>query len=313
MTTAIPIALIDDYGFLARDLPVWQQLRSEFKLDVYDQLPSMQTLQPYPVLITIRERSIFTAERLAALPQLRHLALTGRASGQVDLAAAQARGITVSITAGSAATTAELTAAFILAHAKQLSVNHENVRNGKWQTVLGMELCGKTLGIIGLGRLGSKVADFGRCFGMDVLSWDSGRVSDYAAKHKIPRLTLKALLSRADFSSIHLRLNDNTRGLIGREELAAIPNGALFINTSRAPIVDDAALMQALQTGRFHAALDVYATEPLATDAALRQLPNVYHSPHTGYVTLETYNRFFSDVIENIHNVADGKPYKAVG
>ncbi|BBM89214.1 hypothetical protein COTS27_00909 [Spirochaetota bacterium] len=310
----LKIALIDDYGNLASGLKIWDQLdASRFNLDFYDHLPSINVLKEYAVIIIIRERTVFTKTVLAQLPHLKHLALTGRASGQVDLSYAKEQNIAISITKGSRTTTAELTAALILAGAKNIIANHLAVQAGNWHNAFARELNGSVLGILGLGRLGSKVADFGTLFNMHVISWDSGRENSYAEKHHIQRLPLAELFNRSDFISIHLRLNEATQNLITYKHLSLMKPQTMLINTSRAHIIDQNDLYTILtERTDITAALDVYNEEPIQKTNPLRTLPNVIHSPHTGYVTQKVYEEdFFNNVITNIENWAAGKPYSS--
>jgi phosphoglycerate dehydrogenase-like enzyme len=261
----------------------------------------------------MRERTPFGADLLARLPRLRLLVTTGMANASIDLAAARERGVVVCGTGSLPSPTAELTWGLILALLRHVPAEDARLRGGGWQTTVGTELAGRTLGVIGLGRLGRRVARVARAFEMDVLAWSQNLDPDEARRHGAEPVGREELLSRADVVTIHLRLSGRTRGLIGAAELARMKPSAVLVNTSRGPIVDEAALVAALRDGVIAGAgLDVYETEPLPPGHPLRSAPNTVLTPHLGYVTSGTYARFYADAVEDIAAFGRGAPVRVL-
>jgi phosphoglycerate dehydrogenase-like enzyme len=262
----------------------------------------------------MRERTPFGADLLARLPRLRLLVTTGMANASIDLAAARTRGVVVCGTRGLPSPTAELTWGLILAVLRHIPAEDARLRAGGWQATVGSELAGHTLGIIGLGRLGRRVARVARAFEMDVLAWSQNLDVDEARRHGAEPVGRDELLARADVVTIHLRLSARTRGLIGPAELARMKPSAVLVNTSRGPIVDEVALVDALRRGVIAGAgLDVYDTEPLPAGHPLRTAPNTVLTPHLGYVTSGTYERFYGDAVEDIAAFQRGAPLRVLG
>jgi phosphoglycerate dehydrogenase-like enzyme len=305
--------VLEDYQDGARHLPCWRRLEGRVPVDFYNDAVSdegrlVERLQPYQVVIPIRERTRFPGTLLDRLPSLRLLALTGRNSGHVDLAAATRRGILVTETGGSGAAAVEHTIGLILAVVRRIPQEDRALREGRWQTSVGVDLAGKTLGVVGLGRIGSRIASFGRFLGMRVLAWGPTLTAERAAAAGAAYVDLDTLLRESDVVTLHTRLSELTRGLIGAERLALMKPTAYLINTARGPIVDEAALVAALRAGRLAgAALDVFDREPLPPGHPLTTLDNVVLTPHIGYVTREAYEIFFSEVVENILAWLEGK------
>jgi phosphoglycerate dehydrogenase-like enzyme len=261
----------------------------------------------------MRERTPIGADLLARLPRLRLLVTTGMANPSIDMAAAAARGVVVCGTGGLASPTAELTWSLILALLRHVPEEDARMRAGGWQATVGTELAGHTLGVIGLGRLGRRVAAVGLAFEMPVIAWSQNLVADDARALGVEPVTRDELLARADVVTIHLRLSDRTRGLVGAAELARMRPSAVLVNTSRGPIVDESALVAALRDGTIAgAALDVYDTEPLPPGHALRTAPNTVLTPHLGYVTTGTYERYYRDAVEDIAAFARGAPVRVL-
>jgi phosphoglycerate dehydrogenase-like enzyme len=274
-------------------------------------------LAPYDVLVPLRERTPFPAALLARLPRLRLIALTGARAPTLDIAACTRRGILVCNTGGAVETTAstsELTWALLLAAMRDLPRAETLMRTGGWHEdlPLGRSLEGQRLGIVGLGKLGTRVARYGQAFGMEVVAWSQNLTDETARVAGARRVTKDELFATSDAISLHLVLSDRTRHIVGAVELAAMKHGAILINTSRGPLVDEAALIETLRAGRIIAALDVFAQEPLPRDHPLRGLPNTVLTPHLGYCSGPTLRRFYGDSVENILAWFDGAPIRVV-
>jgi phosphoglycerate dehydrogenase-like enzyme len=256
----------------------------------------------------MRERTRFDAERLARLGDLRLLVTTGMGNAAIDLEAAAANGIVVSGTRGRARHTVELTWALILALLRSIPAEDARMRQGGWQQTIGTELDGATLGLVGLGRLGSAMVPIARAFGMDVVAWSQNLDADRATEAGAEAVSKDALFRFADVVSVHYKLSPRSEGIVGAAEIAAMKPTAYFVNTSRGPLVDTAALLRALHDGAIAgAALDVYDREPLPPDDPLRSAPRAVLTPHLGYVTRENYRVFFEDVIADIETWLDGR------
>jgi phosphoglycerate dehydrogenase-like enzyme len=309
----IRVAVLDEYVRAAPSLPYWDRLKQRAAVDFFHDTPSsedalVERLRPYEIVVPIRERTRFTAPLLARLPALKLLALAGRHTGQVDLAAAAGRGIVVTDTEGSSLGAAELTIGLILATTRRIPQDDSALRSGQWQTALGVELHGKTIGIVGLGKIGTRIAAFGGVLGMRVLAWGPTLTPERATAGGAEYVALDTLLRQSDVVTLHLRLSDRSRGVLGARELGLMKPTAFLINTARGPLVDEGALVSALRARRIAgAALDVYDVEPLPRDHPLLSLDNVVVTPHTGFVTREVYDLFFSQVVETIEQYLDGR------
>jgi phosphoglycerate dehydrogenase-like enzyme len=308
------IAIIDDWGGMVRPLPYWKRLDGRATVDAFpdtlaDEAALARRLAPYEVVVAIRERTRFTAGVVDRLPALRLLALAGRWTGQVDLAAAAARGIVVTETEGSAVNAFEHTIALMMALVRRVPQEDRAMRAGAWQTPpLGVDMAGKTLGVVGLGKIGGKMAAFGRLLGMRVLASGITLTDERAAAAGATRVDLDTLLRESDVVSLHLRLSDTSRGLLTARHLALMKPTAFLVNTARGPIVEEAALIAALQARRIAgAALDVFDVEPLPAGHPLLALDNVVLTPHLGFVTAEGYAVFFGQAVEAIVAFLDGK------
>jgi len=309
------IALLDDYQGAAASLPCMDRLRSCGELVVFRQPMASEeelidALKDIHILMPMRERTRLTAKVLEALPHLEMIAQTGSNAPHLDLDAATRRGIVVCLSGGSGGqSTAELTFALMLAVMRRVPQEHEALRQGRWQTGIGVGLYGKTLGIIGLGRIGSQVARIAQAFGMRVLATGFTLTPERALAHGVQIAALEDLLARSDVVSIHLRLSERSYGLIGRRELRLMKSTAYLINTSRGGIIDEAALAEALRHRRIAGAgLDVFEHEPLAPNSPLMHLDNVVCTPHIGFVTRETYEHMVGGAVDNILNYLDGNP-----
>lgn len=310
------MVVLDDYQQVAAALGPWDRLGPDLDLvcvrdHVGDEDDLVALLAGAPVVVAMRERTAFPRRVLERLPDLRLLVTTGSANVAIDVAAARERGVTVSGTGSLTAATAEHTWALLLALARGVPAEERQLRAGGWQLGLGKDLEGATLGVVGLGRLGSRVAEVGQAFGMHVVAWSQHLDPDAARAAGVEPVDKAELFARADVVTLHLVLSDRSRGTVGAAELAAMKPDALLVNTSRGPLVDEAALVAALHEGRLGgAALDVYDVEPLPADSPLRTAPRLVLTPHLGYVTEGTYRVFFRDVVEDIAAWRDGNPLR---
>lgn len=312
------IAVLDDYQNAASAMADWPSLAPEceatfFRDHLSDSTALIARLAPFQVVVAMRERTPFPRSLLERLPNLRLLVTTGMRNASIDLKAAAEHGVTVCGTQGLPYPTAELAWGLILALARRIPHEDAALRAGHWQTSIGLGLNGKTLGVIGLGTLGSRVARFGKAFEMEVLAWSQNLTPDRAAAVGATLVAKDELLRRADFVSLHLVLSDRTRGVIGAAELALMKRTAYLVNTSRAPLIDGDALLEALQKGTIAgAAIDVYEEEPVSAHHPLTKLPNMVLTPHLGYVTVETYRVFYGQAVEDIRAYLDAKPLRVL-
>jgi phosphoglycerate dehydrogenase-like enzyme len=307
-------AILDDFQGAAASLSCMNRLRGCGELLVFRKPLSsepelIEALKDVHILIPIRERTRLTGDVLKALTSLEMISQTGGNAPHLDLEAATRRGIVVCTSPGSGQSTAELTFALMLAVMRRIPQEHQAMRAGHWQTGQGVGLQGKTLGIIGLGRIGSHVAHIAQAFGMRVLATGFTLTAERALAHGVRMASLEDLLARSDVVSIHLRLSERSNKLIGRGELRLMKPTAYLINTSRGPIVDEAALVDALRHQRIAGAgLDVFDHEPIDPSHPLLQLDNVVCTPHIGFVTQETYEQMLGGAVENILNYLEGNP-----
>jgi D-3-phosphoglycerate dehydrogenase len=314
------IAILDDYQNATSSLKCFELL-ADHEVKVFNSTTRglgqlAIRLQPYDALVLIRERTAFNRALLAKLPNLKLISQTGKLAGHVDVAAATELGIAIAEGVGSPTAPAELTWALIMAAARKIVPYANNLKDGLWQTAsinpalngLGFVLKGRTLGIWGYGKIGQTVAGYGRAFGMQVVVWGSQASRDKAvADGHQAAATREAFFEQANVLSLHLRLNDATRGIVTADDLARMRPDALFVNTSRAELVQPDALEQALQKGRpGYAALDVFASEPLAADAPLLRIPTVLATPHLGYVEQDSYELYFRHAFQNVVDFANG-------
>jgi len=302
----IKVAVLDDYQNVALSVADWSPLKDLADVTVFNDHVAdigslIQRLQPFDVVCVMRERTPLSRVVIESLPNLKLIASTGAGNVSIDQEAAAERGIEIRHTGYSSTPTIEMTWALILAMARNIPLETQSVRQGGWQLSLGEQLAGKTLGLLGLGHIGSAVGIIGRAFRMNVIAWSENLTEERAAEKGVQRVSKDVLFSTADFLSIHLRFSERTRGLVGATELAQMKPTSRLINTSRGAIVDNAALLRALTTGQIAgAALDVYDVEPLDNPHPLRELPNVLATPHIGYVSKELYRTFYGDTVQNI-------------
>jgi phosphoglycerate dehydrogenase-like enzyme len=311
------IAVLDDYQRAARGFADWDSLNAQvefFHVSFPDAETVVQELAPFDVAVAMRERTPFPADVLRRLDRLRLLVTTAMGNAAIDIPAATAEGIVVSGTDYPfVSSTSELTWAAILAAVRNIPAETRSVAEGGWQTGVGVGLEGKTLGLLGLGRVGSRVARVGQAFDMETIAWSENLTSEKAAEHRVTAVSKQELFARSDVLSVHLILSDRTRGLVGATEPASMKPSALLVNTSRGPIVDEEALVSAIQNRRIGgAALDVFGVEPLPQRHALRTLDNVVAIPHIGYVTQGNYEVFYQHAVEDIAAFAAGTPIRVI-
>jgi len=312
------IAIIDDYQDVALEMADWSRLRAAHEVVVFNrpfasQDAAASALAGFDCVCIMRERTAFPRMLLERLPALKLLVTTGMRNASVDMKACADRGITVSGTEGGSHATAELAMGLVLGLARNFQIELENMRQGRWQTTVGQDLRGKTLGVLGLGKLGGQLAEYAKAFRMDIIAWSQNLTDEKAAAKGATRVDKDELFRRSDFISIHLVLSDRSRGLVGARELELMKPTASIVNTSRGPIIDGAALAAALKAGRIAGAgLDVYDVEPLAAADALRSEPRALLTPHLGYVTRETYQLFFAGTVEAVEGWLAGKPVRVV-
>jgi phosphoglycerate dehydrogenase-like enzyme len=314
----VNIALLDDYQNVALKMADWSRLAAGHRITVFDKPFGSQdevaaALSDFEVVGIMRERTAFPRALLERLPKLKLLITTGLRNASVDVPAANERGVTVCGTRAGNHATAELAMGMILGLARNFHVELANMREGRWQTTIGQDLKGRTLGCLGLGRLGSGLAHFAQAFGMKTIAWSQNLTAEKAREQGVEYVEKDELFKRSDFISVHLVLSDRSRGLVGARELALMKPSASLVNTSRGPIVDATALAAALAAGRIRsAALDVYDVEPLPAQHALRKEPRLLLTPHIGYVTEETYRQFYADTVECIEGWLAGKPLRVI-
>jgi phosphoglycerate dehydrogenase-like enzyme len=317
----LKIAILDDYHGVASDYADWASLGPQASVQVFrDYLPEgpqrVAALQPFDVIVIMRERTPFPAELINALPALRLLVTTGLRNNAIDLPACKARGIVVCGAPGAADAvnaTAELSWALILGLFKNLCVEDANMRRGQWQTGMPLPLKGKRLGVVGLGKLGSAVAAVGRAFDMDVVAWSPNLTAERAEQGGARYVDKQALFATSDVISVHLILSASTRNVVDAASIAAMKPTAFLVNTSRAGLVDQAALMDALRNKRIGGAgLDVFPVEPLPADDPVRRLDNVVLTPHLGYVSADNFKAFYANAVEAIQAWAAGTPIRTL-
>ena len=313
------IAILDDYQNLALSHADWSGLQQTHQVTVFDRHlgpdEAPAALGPFEVIVHIRERMAFPRALIEALPNLKLIIATGRQHRTLDQQAATERGILVCHTdsrPGLDATTPELAWGLILASLRHIPQESAGMAAGGWQTSIGQTLRGRTLGLLGLGRIGRQMAVYGHAFGMRVKAWSSNLTEEAAREGGAEWVSKEDLFRQSDVISIHLVLGPRSLGLVGAPELALMRTGALLVNTSRGPIVQQAPLLAALSSGSVRAALDVYDEEPVAADDPIRTAPNCLLTPHLGYVTEETYRAYFEDAVADIEAYVAGRPIRMI-
>ena len=312
------IAVLDDYQGVALKMADWSRVLAQAEIIVFNDHLSkitdlVERLRGFDIICVMRERTPFPRELIEQLPDLELLITTGPRNASIDVAAANENGVAVCHTISLATGTPELTWTLILALARKISEESQNMREGRWQTSIGADLSGKTLGILGLGRLGSRVARVANAFDMSVIAWSQNLTHERAKECGAIKVSKKDLYAQSDFLTVHLVLSDRTRGLLGADDLGHMKSSAILINTSRGPIVQEQALIHALKNNVIAGAgLDVYDVEPLPSDHPYRVLPNVLLTPHIGYVTEESYRTFYGGIVEDIEAWLAGNPIRVL-
>jgi phosphoglycerate dehydrogenase-like enzyme len=321
------LSILDDYQGVALDMADWSALKGrgvEIAVERHafaDEDAVVRALADSEIVAAMRERTPFPKRVVDRLPKLKLLITTGMRNASFDMAALKERGITVCGTGGPVGApggggnedTAELAWGLILGAARRIAEDHQLMRQGGWQTRIGHRVAGKTIGLLGLGRLGSAVARVGLAFGMKAIAWSQNLTAEKAAAQGVERVEKDELFRRSDILSVHLVLSPRSRGLVGKREIGLMKPSAILVNTSRGPICDTEAVIEALKAGRLaYAGFDVYDQEPLPINHPLRQAPNVILTPHIGYVTDENYHSSYPQIVEDVLGFLDGKPVRVI-
>jgi len=312
-------AILDDYQNVALKLADWSPVAKDVDITVFNQPlggqdKAIKALADFEIVCGMRERTPFPRAVIEALPKLKLLITTGARNASFDLEAAKERKVTVCGTPGVGNPTAGIAIGLMLELTRRIGYENARMKAGElWQTTIGLDLDGHTLGVIGLGKLGTRVAQIAKAFGMKVIAWSQNLTPEKCQEAGVQYAGKEDLLRQADFISIHVVLSPRTRGLLGAKELSLMKPTGYLINTSRGPIIDEAALLAALKERRIAGAgLDVFDTEPLPVDHPLRRLDNVVLTPHLGYVSVQNYRAYFAGVVEDIRGFLDGKPVRAM-
>jgi phosphoglycerate dehydrogenase-like enzyme len=315
------IAVLDDWQNVAQSSADWSPLMARadvhfFREPFAGEDAAARSLADFDIVLCTRERTPFPPSLVTRLPRLKMFGLTGARAALIDIAGMIERGITVCYTGGgpSVQSTAELALALMLAAARRIPQSDEAVRAGRFQlgTEAGFILAGKTMGLLGLGRIGSQMAGYCNALGMRVLAWSQNLTDERARAAGATRVPKDDLLAMSDVVSLHLVISERTRGMLGAAELARMKRGAILVNTSRGPLVEEAALIDAVQSGRLFAALDVYQREPLPMDHPLIRCANTVLTPHLGYSVVEVYDEYYQHSVENALAFLDGKPIRVL-
>jgi len=312
---SVSVAILDDFQNVTRSLADWGRLPPHVSVSVFNDNVTgealVQRLKPFDVLVVTRERTPLPRALIEQLPNLKLVVTAGMRNLGIDLAACRERGVLVCGTGSGTSTTAELAWGLIIAVARKIPQEDKALREGAWQKTIGITLQNKTLGILGLGKLGTQVARVGLAFGMKVIAWSQNLAAERARAEGCERVEKADLFRLSDVLSVHLLMSERSRGMVGRAELALMKPSAILINTARAAIVDEAALIEALHEGKIAGAgIDVYSREPLPPGAPILRAPNTVLTPHLGYVTRESYEIYFPEALEDIEAWLAGKPIR---
>lgn len=315
------VAVLDDYQQRVTELPAWRALPQGVRVQSFsspaaDEDELVRRLEPFQVVVAMRERTAFPARVIERLPKLRLLASTGLRNASIDVQACKRQGVVVSGARGARngrTSTSEMALALTLALAKQVVPSHQALLEGRFQPLLATSLSGRVLGLAGLGNIGAQMAQLGRALGMDVIAWSPNLTTERATEHGVTAVSCDELFQRSDVLSLHLVLSDRTAGLVSKARLAQMKREALLINTARAGLIDEVALLDALRERQIAGAgLDVFWQEPLAASHPLLKMDNVVLTPHLGYATEENFAAFYAGVVENILAWMQGRPVLAL-
>jgi D-3-phosphoglycerate dehydrogenase len=312
-------AILDDYQNIALTMADWSSVKAELDIKVFNEPLGgteqvIQALQGFPIICAMRERTAFPRRVIEALPDLKLLITTGARNNSIDVAAAKERNVVVCGTPSFGNPTAGITIGLMLELTRRIGYEHGRLKAGAfWQDTVGLDLEGLTLGVIGLGKLGARMTHLAKAFGMNVVAWSQNMTPEKAREHGADYVSKEELFRQADFVTVHVQLSDRTRGLVGAKEIGAMKPSAYIVNTSRGPIIDQAALLAALRKRRIAGAgLDVFDIEPLPGDHPFRKMDNVVVTPHLGYVSVQNYRSYFNGMVEDIRAWLDGKPVRVI-
>jgi D-3-phosphoglycerate dehydrogenase len=313
-------AILDDYQNVALKLADWGRITGDVEIKVFNDAvrrsneDTIRELKDFDIVVMMRERTRFPRPAIDGLPKLKLLITTGAYNASIDMAACKERGIVVCGTTSFGNPTTGIAFGLILELTRRIGWENARMKAGvPWQVTLGMDIEGKTLGVLGLGKLGARAAGVGKAFGMKVVAWSQNLTAERCKEVGAELVSKEDLFRNADVVTIHLQLSDRTRGLVTAKEFGLMKRTAYLINTSRGPIVDEKALLDALTTKRIAGAgLDVFDVEPLPLDHPLRKLDNAVITPHLGYVSQQNYERYYPDIVENIRGWLDGKPVRVI-
>src|SRR5882672_10432926 len=313
-------AILDDYQNVALKLADWSKVTKDVEIKVFTEAvrrsdaDTISDLKDFDIVVMMRERTRFPPAVIDGMPKLKLLITTGAYNASINMKACQERGIVVCGTGGFGNPTTGITFGLILELTRRIGWEHARMKSGVlWQNTLGMDIEGKTLGVLGLGKLGARAAGVGKAFGMKVIAWSQNLTPERCKEVGVDHVSKDDLFRKADFLSIHVQLGERNRGLITARELGLMKKTAYLINTSRGPVVEEKALIEALKNKQIGGAgLDVFDVEPLPVDHPFRKLDNVVLTPHLGYVSVENYKVYYPDIVANIRNFIDGKPVKTL-
>jgi len=312
-------AILDDYQNVALEVTDWSKVAGDLDVNVFNEHLGgpdsvVKALQGFDIICAMRERTAFPRAVIEKLSDAKLLITTGLRNASIDVAAAKERGVVVSGTPSVGNPTAGIAIGLMLELTRRIGYENARMKAGQpWQTTIGLDLDGLTLGILGLGKLGTRTAAIAKAFGMKVIAWSQNLTPEKCEAVGVGYVSKEELFRQADFVSIHVVLSPRSRGLVGAEEIGLMKPSAYLINTSRGPIIDEAAMLAALRQRKIAGAgLDVFDVEPLPTDHPLRKMDNVVLTPHLGYVAMQNYRAYFGGVIEAIRGFLDGKPVRVL-
>ena len=316
---AVRCAILDDYQNVALQAADWSNIKNDVAIEVFNEHLDgpdkvVAALKGFAVVVAMRERTAFPRQVIEALSDLKLLITTGLRNASIDTVAAKARGVTVCGTGSFGSPTSGIAIGLMLELTRHIGYENARLHGGaKWQTTIGPDLEGLTLGVLGLGKLGTRTAAIAKAFGMKVIAWSQNLTPEKCQEAGVGYVSKDDLFRQSDFITIHTVLSARSRGLVGASELGLMKPSAFLINTSRGPIVDEAALVAALRDNKIAGAgLDVFDVEPLPLDHPLRQMNNVVITPHLGYVSQQNYRHYFAGVVEDIRGFLDGKPVRVL-